>query len=67
MVKRTLGILFMFSFLLVTGLQAQTDEQTLSLSLEDCIVKALEHNLSVAINVLDPQLSEVSLVASREK
>lgn len=67
MYKRTLGIIFMLTVLLTAGIQAQTDEKTLSLSLEDCIVKALEHNLSVAINVLTPQLSEVSLIASKEK
>ncbi len=49
------------------GLQGQTAEKTISLSLEQCIVKALDNNLSVAINVLAPQLSEISLAASKEK
>ena len=57
----------MLMVFLTTGIQAQTEEKTLSLTLEDCILKALEHNLNVAINVLTPQSSEVSLVASREK
>lgn len=67
MVKRTLGIFFLFLVFFTSGLQAQTAEKTLSLSMEDCILKALEYNLNVAINVLTPQLSEVSLAASREK
>ena len=57
-------ILSLFCFY---GLQGQTAEKTISLSLEQCIVKALNNNLSVAISVLTPQLSEISLAASKEK
>ena len=67
MFKRTTGMVLILSFMLIHGLQAQPADKTLSLSLEDCILKALKNNLNVAINVLTPQLSEVSVVASKNK
>lgn len=67
MLKRTIGMTMILSLLSVFGLQAQPAEKTLSLSLEDCILKALENNLNIAISVLSPRLSEISLVASKEK
>ncbi|MCJ7580804.1 MAG: TolC family protein, partial [Candidatus Aminicenantes bacterium] len=65
--KSTIGITLLLSLFCLQGLQGQTTEKTISLSLEQCIIKALDNNLSVAISVLNPQLSEISLVASREK
>ncbi len=69
MLKRnsTIGITLILSLFCMQGLQGQTAEKTISLSLEQCIVKALNNNLSVAISVLSPQLSEISLAASKEK
>ncbi|MGD2294396.1 MAG: TolC family protein [Candidatus Aminicenantes bacterium] len=67
MFTRRIGKTIILSLVLVCALQAQPAEKTLSLSLEDCILEALKNNLNVAINVLTPQLSEVSVVASREK
>jgi outer membrane protein TolC len=46
---------------------AQEAKGTLSLSLEDCIVKALKDNLGVAIQVLGPQLSAEAVNQAREK
>lgn len=37
------------------------------LSLEDCILMALKNNLSVAIEVLNPELSELSISKAKEK
>lgn len=52
----------------VAGLSfAQQKEQTLSLTLEECILMALRNNLSVAIQVLNPELSEVSVTRAKEK
>ncbi len=63
--KKTLGIL------LIAGLaafsQAQELEKTLQLSLEDCIVKAMKNNLGVAIEVLTPQIRDLSVQAANEK
>ena len=65
--KGTIGITLILSLFCINGLQGQTAEKTISLSLEQCIVKALDNNLNVAINVLAPQLSAISLAASKEK
>ncbi len=46
---------------------AQEAKGTLSLSLEDCIVKALKDNLGVAIQVLGPQLSAEAVNQAQEK
>jgi len=52
---------------LALGLPAQQAEKTLSLSLEECIVKALKNNLGVAISVLDPQLADIQVTQATEK
>jgi len=52
MYKRTIGIfLFLILFSVTTSL-AQQEKNTLSLSLEDCILKTMKNNLNVAIEVL---------------
>lgn len=65
--KRTIGIITTFCLLGLTSVMAQTNEKTLSLSLEECIIKGLEKNLDIAVNVLDPELSDLSVSAAREK
>ncbi len=62
-----MGIFFLSVLILCSGLKAQDKGKTLSLSLSDCIVKAMENNLGVAINVLDPELSDIALSRAREK
>jgi len=42
------------------------EEGDLSLSLEDCILKALENNLRVAVEVINPGLAEMSLARAKE-
>jgi len=63
--KKTLGILFIS--VLTTLSFAQQNEQTLQLSLEDCIVKAMKNNLGVAIEVLTPEIRDLSVRAANEK
>jgi outer membrane protein len=46
---------------------AQTPQGTLSVSLEDCIVRALKDNLGVAIQVLGPQISAEAVNQAQEK
>lgn len=65
--NRTIGLALILSLFCLQGLSGQTAEKTISLSLEQCIVKALDNNLNVAISVLTPQLSEISLLTSKEK
>lgn len=42
------------------------EKEVLSLSLEDCIVKALKDNLNVAVEVYSPELADVSLTKAKE-
>ncbi|MDH5384795.1 MAG: TolC family protein [Candidatus Aminicenantes bacterium] len=63
--KKTLGILFIS--VLTTLLPAQEAEKTIQLSLEGCIVKAMKNNLGVAIEVLTPEIRDLSVRAANEK
>jgi len=67
MFKRTIGIFVSLFLCLTISSQAQQNEKTLSLSLEDCILKAMKNNLGVAIDVLDPELADISVALSQEK
>lgn len=42
------------------------EKDVLSLSLEDCVVRALRDNLKVAVEVYNPELADVSLTKARE-
>jgi len=67
MYKRTIGIfLFLILFSVTTSL-AQQEKNTLSLSLEDCILKTMKNNLNVAIEVLNPELADINVSLSKEK
>jgi outer membrane protein TolC len=46
------------------GLQ---EEPNISLSLKDCIAKAMENNLGLAVAVLTPQLRDISVSQAKEK
>ena len=56
-----------FIFFISIESYAQTNATTIRLSLEDCILKALKHNLNVAVEVLNPLLSNISISSAREK
>ena len=62
--KKTFGILMILAF--VTLSQAQQQEPTMNLSLEDCIVKAMKNNLGVKIQILAPDSSMYALESARE-
>ncbi len=51
--------------LAVPGL-SQEPENVLKLSLDECVARALENNLSVAIQVLNPEISTTSLQRAQE-
>lgn len=55
--------------ILAVSLFAQTDapEKSISLSLEDCIAKAMKNNLGVAIQVLNPELQHIGVSQAKEK
>jgi outer membrane protein TolC len=55
--------------LLILGMTAygQQEDSSLSLSLKDCIAKAMENNLGLAVAVLTPQLRDISVSQAKEK
>ncbi|MBN1223577.1 MAG: TolC family protein [Candidatus Aminicenantes bacterium] len=68
MVRRFIGILIILSW--VTGMysyDASEEEKNISLSLQDCIVKAMENNLGVAVEMLTPQAKEYGISLAKEK
>ena len=44
-----------------------SQEKAISLSLEECIRKTIENNLSWAVQVLNPQLADISIAQAKEK
>ncbi len=58
--------IFLTLFMAITSF-AQQEKKALSLSLEDCILKAMENNLGVAIEVLNPELADISVALAGEK
>ncbi len=50
---------------LVIGVHAQGREK--ALSLEECILKAMKNNLGVAVEVLNPELADYSVLKAKEK
>ena len=65
--ERTIALLTILIFCTVTLVQTQEKEKTISLSLEDCIAKTLENNLGVAVEVLRPELADISVSFAKEK
>jgi outer membrane protein TolC len=67
MKKKTVWMLWVLvAALALPGWSQQTDN-VLKLSLDDCITRALKDNLSVAIQVLNPEISATSVARSEEK
>jgi outer membrane protein TolC len=59
-------IFYLFSILvLFNGVWAQQKEKPLSL--EDCILKTMKNNLNVAVEVLNPELADISVTKAKEK
>lgn len=42
------------------------ENEVLSLSLEDCVIRALRDNLKVAVEVYNPELADISITKARE-
>ena len=47
--------------------RADDDRTGTALTLEDCIARAVRHNLNVAVEVVGPELAAASLARTREK
>lgn len=64
--KRSIGIIVTLILFTVSSSLAQQEEKSITLSLEDCIVKAMKNNLGVAIEVLNPDLSDLAIMQAKE-
>jgi len=64
MLKPKKIICFLPILLLTAGAWAQKKER--ALSLEDCILKAMQNNLNVAVEVLNPELADISVSRAKE-
>jgi len=62
-------VLSLFIFWFAAGLLAGpgTDDREAALSLQDCIVASLKHNLGLAVEIITPQLAELTLGFTKEK
>ena len=65
MLKYKNPLCFIFILFLFSGLHAQ--EKKMSLTLEECITKAMRNNLNVAVEVLNPELADISISLARER
>jgi len=63
--KRISGASLFLIFILTSALFAQQNK--ISLSLEDCIVGAMKNNLHVAVEVLNPEMADLSISRANEK
>jgi outer membrane protein TolC len=63
--KRVFAASFSLIFILAVGLFAQQNKR--SLSLEDCIVGTLKNNLHIAVEVLNPEIADLSVSRANEK
>jgi len=63
--KKTTFIPFLILIFLFKPCYSEKQE-VISLSLEECIVKTLQNNLNVAVEVINPELADVSLTKARE-
>lgn len=65
MLKKTKGALIAFILLTSLPLFGQKEEKTLSL--EECILKAVKNNLGLAVEVITPEIADVSVTLASEK
>ena len=66
MYKKTITAVLFLIFAVATYSFAQKEEKPLNLSLEDCILQALKNNLGIAIEVLTPELSDLSVRLAKD-
>ncbi len=65
--KKAIRLFFIPLFCLMCFSADGENEKSLSLSLEDCILKTIKNNLGVAVAVLEPELAELSVSLARER
>jgi outer membrane protein TolC len=65
MLKKIRGALIVFIFLASLPLLGQEEEKTLSL--KECILKTVKNNFGLAVEVLTPEIADVSVTLAAEK
>ncbi len=60
-------ILLLLFCLLLAPIGLISQEKTLSLSLKDAVIKGMENNLDIAVEVLSPELADISVTSASEK
>ncbi|MFP4082401.1 MAG: TolC family protein [Candidatus Aminicenantes bacterium] len=66
MTKHKIGV-FILSFFYLAAASSGQSEKSIPLTLEDCLLKAMENNLGIAVDVLDPELAAISVSSAKEK
>lgn len=67
MKRKTVVYPIFFVFLTISLIASPQNEKQLNLSLEECIKKAMENNLGLAVEVLNPKLAEIAVAQAGEK
>ncbi len=70
--RRTISFFSLILLLLAGPLavrpqEAPPQEKTLSLTLDDCILRALKNNYGLAVQVMNPELSDIAISLAQEK
>jgi outer membrane protein TolC len=70
--RRTISFFGLILFLVagplaVRAQQAPPQEKTLSLTLDDCIMRALKNNYDLSVQVMNPELSDIAVSLAQEK
>ncbi|MGB8953580.1 MAG: TolC family protein [Candidatus Aminicenantales bacterium] len=65
-VKKKILLMTVLILALVAGEGRCQEKEILSLSLEECLAKALKNNLQVAVEVYNPELADIAVTRARE-
>ena len=64
--KRKMSLIFLVISILWIRPTLATGEEPLSLSLEECVLKALQNNLQVAVEIYNPEIADATLSRTKE-
>lgn len=67
MKKITISIICIVICCVYPGFSALADSEDVEMSLQNCLLRALENNLDIAVASFDPEISDVSIQQAREK
>jgi outer membrane protein TolC len=67
MFRKTIMTLTVFGLVISMSVYGQQEEQSISLTIQDCIAKAMTNNLGLAVAVLTPQLRDIGVSQAKEK